>query len=401
MVNPVITLKMEKRIRNALIATILIFILGCGMNLQGASTPADPVPSLTTMRAGSHSPTGVAVVNASSAEPTLRARATEAPTPTPVPLDPQRWEHFYSPAEGPRIAFYDIAEAKDGTMWFVGSLEKIYRYDLKNWTIYQPDDIPDFQGKWPHSVAAAPDGTIWVGTDQNEIVSFDGTTWASQTVEEGGYRANAIVSILIRSNGELCAVSLEGMSCQNKGKWTHHRFDLLKEEVKLANAVLTPQDEIWVSLFNGWLYFYDGHTWESHRFGDWMGLIAASHDDSLWVYTGVRRDGGLGKQSRSGNIIYLDVPPALVDNPPFSLLEMQDGTLWYGCGGGDGGLGVVIYQDNGIFKTIDGILLKKGEDPFLYYYRYPFSDINKIFQSKDGSVWLATSNGIFRYSLNK
>jgi len=301
--------------------------------------------------------------------------------------------------------FYDIAEAPDGTMWFIGSSDdmKIYRYDLKTWTIYQPEDISAFQGKEPRSVAAAPDGTVWVGTAQNEIVSFDGTTWASQTVDEGGYRANWILSILIRSDGELCAVSSEGMSCQNKGKWTHRRFDLPQEKVNLASAILTPKDGIWVSLNNGWLYFYDGRTWESYQMGEWMGPVAASHDGSLWVRTSIRIGGGLGKRSRSGEIAYLDIPPALwsVTATPLSLLELEDGTLWYGTIGGYAGLGLVIYQGNGIFKTADSKLLKKGQDYDLYYGQYPFGNVYRIFQSRTGAVWLATNEGLFRYTPGK
>jgi len=304
--------------------------------------------------------------------------------------------------------FYDIAEAPDGTMWFIGwsagmNGMEIYRYDLKTWTIYQPEDIPTFQGKKPQSVAAAPDGTIWVGTDQNEIVSFDGTIWASQTVDEGGYRGLAILSIVIRSNGELCAVSLEGMSCQNRGKWTHHRFDPSKEEVHFWNAVLTPQDEIWVSLSTDQLYFYDGDTWESLQIDNQGGPVAASHDGSLWIRTSIRSGGSLGKRSRSGEIAYFDVPPALmsVTATPLSLLELEDGTLWYGTVGGYDGLGLVIYQGNGIFKTADGKLLKKGQDYDLYYGRYPFGNIYEIFQSKTGAVWLATNAGLFQYTPGK
>lgn len=385
-------LKAKKWIRNTFIAEMVIFISGCGMYLQEKPTLTSPLAFPDSPSMSSPLPTAIVTINTPLAKPIPNA------SPIPVALDAQRWVHFDSPLEVLQAGFYGIAQARDEAMWFIGLSDawKIYRYDQKNWTVYNPDDISIFRGKAPQSLAADHDGTMWFGTDQNEIVSFNGKTWKSQTVENGGYRENTILSIIIRKNGELCAISVEGMSCRSKGKWIRHRIAMPKN-IRVSEAVLTFQDNIWLSLSNGLLYFYDGNIWESYRISQWIGPVAARQDGSLWIFT----NEGLGKRNRSGKVFYLDLPSALWANPAFSLYEMDDGTLWYGCGSGDSGLGVVLYRIDEVFETIDGKILKKRDNPFLYSYRYPFGNVNKIVQSKDGAVWLATDNGIFRYSLNK
>ena len=95
---------------------------------------------------------------------------------------------------------------------------------MEKWSVYDQKSIPAFRGHVIESLAVASNGTVWIGTESNEVVSYDGSNWRSRTVEDRCYRDNGITSIVIRKNGELCAISIEGMSCLNGENWVRHPF---------------------------------------------------------------------------------------------------------------------------------------------------------------------------------
>jgi ligand-binding sensor domain-containing protein len=326
---------------------------------------------------------------------------TATPILKPVILDSKKWEHIIMPSEGTNVAFYQIAQAEDGTMWFLGYSDsgKIYRYDFKDWTIYDPKNISAFHNTGVNSLAVTPDGTVWFGTNMNEIVSFDGKRWISQPVEEGGYRENYIVSILTRKNGELCAISIEGLSCKkNEGQWIRHPIVNQNKTGRVSSiqkAIVSPTDEIWVSLSYGWLYHYDGKNWENSQISNWIGSIAYALDGSLWIFDYE----GLGKRAISGKISFIEYPYALEVDSPQNIYEAKDGTVWLGCLGGGRGYQIIRYK-NGVFETVDNKIINIRYDSTYFNSQYPFGDIYDIFQSKDNSIWFATENGIFRYHSN-
>jgi len=362
---------------------IVILFTGCGVNAN--RTPAQngfELSSTPDLAAPTRSsPTRTSIPNLPS--PTLTL------TIPPITLDPNHWKLFNSPNEILQSDVHHIGQTDDGTLWFGGI--KIYRYDGKKWLVYDQEKIPTFRGRVIMSLAVAPGGTVLFGTEMNEIVSFDGISWISQTVGDGGYRKNSIDSILIRKNGELCAISIEGMSCQSAGIWTRHSIVVQDKvnRVYVWDAILTPTDEIWVPLSTGVLYHYDGKNWENSKISDWICCISASQDGSLWIYD----HEGLGKRDVHGKIEYKWMPAILREDNPTVMREANDGTLWFGTLGG-----YQLVQDiNGVFITADGKTLSDIEKHGFYSYNFPFYLVHCIFQAKDGSMWLGTVGGIFQY----
>jgi ligand-binding sensor domain-containing protein len=362
---------------------VLIFLSGCGVVFRKESFQ-DGIELTTaptfTLRPPSSTSTLTPESHLFLATPNIAS--TE--------LDSSHWTHFTSPIDILQSDVQHIGQAEDGTMWFGG--RNIYHYDGEDWTIYDQRAIPAIRGSIVISLAIAPNRTIWFGTDMNEIVSFNGTTWTSQTVEDGGYRENWITSIVIRRNGELCAISIEGMSCRNKGNWIRHPIVISDTagRVYVKKAVLTSTDEIWVPVDNGFLYHYDGENWESSKVSSWICCIASSQDGSLWFFG----HEGFGKRDIDGNIAY-KWAPAIILRYVTTIKEANDGTLWIGTGGG---LQVVRYV-NGVFVTVDGIMVNSsGDERNLFdVHGFPFYHIHNIFQAKDGSIWLGTVGGIFRF----
>jgi ligand-binding sensor domain-containing protein len=404
-------LKIKRLVQNIIISGIIICATGCSESLTTTTVVDHQLPSSTSTRTVFPSiialplslPEYVRIISSSvTVTPKLSSTTpTKVVTVTskPIILDPKKWEYITLPSEDFKVTLFQFAQAKDGVMWIVG--ENIYRYDFKNWTTYTRRDIPSLNGKRIDSLTVDSNDTVWFGTSMNEIVSFDGKNWTSQPVEEGGYRENDIYSILIRKNGELCAISNEGLSCRKKGGgWIRHpiayHYNKYGRKDEVHNAILSPTDEIWISLYNGWLYHYDGKNWEDIQVGEWMGPIALASDGSLWIFA----HEGLVKRTASGKMIYQNSPDILYEYPATVMYEADDGTLWIGCIGGRGGYQIIWYKKNGDFETVDNKLISIRYDSTYLNSMYPFGNIENIYQSNDGSIWLGTYNGIFRYHSN-
>lgn len=388
------TNKIGKLFPKMIALVIMIFLSGCGMNWKEIPTRISillsPTPSLSVLP----SSLPVRTLTLKSVLPT----PLSTPTPsiamsalkTPVTLDPIHWKLFTIPVNVLLSDTQHIGQAGDGTMWFGG--REIYRFDGKNWLIYDQDNISSFRGKVVESLAVESGGTVWLGTEMNEIVSFDGRVWSSQTVEEGGYRDNDIVSILIRKNGQLCAISIESLSCMSEGKWTRHPI-IIKYEVNhpvyIREPVLTSSDEIWIPLSNGVLYHYDGINWESKKISKWIDAISPGKNGSLWIFDA----DGFGKRDLHGKIVYKTIPGVVWEHNPFVMKEAEDGTVWFGTGAG---YQVARYK-NGVFETIDGRIISNSKKIDFDSENFPFYHVHCIFQAKDGSMWFGTVGGIFHY----
>jgi|CXWL01.1.fsa_nt_gi ligand-binding sensor domain-containing protein len=330
--------------------------------------------------------------------PQLTTFATESvlntphltPSATPIALDPIHWTLFNSPVELLQSDVQHIGQADNGTMWFGG--RKIYRYDKGIWTIFDQKNISAFRGRVIVSLTIATNGVLWVGTEMNEIISYDGKDWISQVVGEGGYRENWITSILIRQNGEICAITIEGMSCQNGVKWRHYPITIpdTVNRVHVKDAILTTTDEIWVPVDNGFLYHYDGNIWEHYEISSWICCVATSRDGNLWIFS----HEGFGKMEANGNISYVPVP-SLISNYITTIRAVNDGTIWIGTGGGY----QIVRYVNGAFVTMDEKIIHNLEDEkaSLSLDNFPFNHVHYIFQSSDGSIWIGTVGGIFQY----
>jgi len=386
----------EMRIGFVISCAMMISLMsGCGLAGGELATQMLVTYSTGSPTVPVGSPEGKMATQTPAPSPTASPTATVSylltPSAIPIPLDPAHWTHFTSPTDVLLSDVQHIDQGQNGTMWFGGI--KIYRYDGKNWSIYDQKSIPVFQGHVIESLAVAPGGTVWIGTENNEVVSFDGTTWKSLSVEEGGYRDNWITSIVIRKNGELCAVSIEGMSCLDGENWVHHPIVVQKtvNRVYVRNAVLTTADEIWVPVDNGVLYHYDGKNWESIQVSSWICCLSPSHDGSLWIYD----HEGFGKLNPKNGKIDYHWTPALISEHAEAIKEATDGTLWFGTGQSY----QVAHYIHGSYITADGQLLKDSVVQYDYGSNgsFPFYHVSYIFQAMDGSMWFGTVGGIFRY----
>ncbi len=301
-----------------------------------------------------------------------------------------RWElstgdfEIHTEATGvPGRSIVSIGIAPDGTVWVAGD-QGIGRYD-GTWQVFSGEETPElagqittlavdhggvvwvavaseplarFDGSWssvttaqgpgrsvvgPAGLAVGTDGTLWVGTHDEGIFSFDGATWrhfAEPHVPErttylavapdgavwgwdGGYYTDETYSEYVPGTG---------FARYDGNTWTRYTVDngLLSNEGYLAvtedgsvaavHRQWGPDHEeilLGISRFNG-----DGWTTESAADGALygpIGAIAVSADGTVWMpsVTGIQG-------SRGTDTVELAVPMDLADPPVASWSAVPD-----------------------------------------------------------------------------
>lgn len=105
------------------------------------------------------------------------------------------WEQVRPPGTGPEIAIASIAVATDGALWVSGTnvddmnplgASWVARLAGGRWTVF--GSALGLQRGYASPLAAAPDGSIWLGGDR--LARFDGTSW--RTVIEASFDAISV-----------------------------------------------------------------------------------------------------------------------------------------------------------------------------------------------------------------
>lgn len=116
------------------------------------------------------------------------------------------WQPFPAPWNERGVYTTGLAQAADGSWWASTEKEGVYRFaDDTRWSKFGPEEgLPGLQ---VNGIAAAPDGTIWIGTAQG-LASFDGQLWRLQTSGWAGpLLAGADGSLWAGGYGEIMQLS--------------------------------------------------------------------------------------------------------------------------------------------------------------------------------------------------
>jgi len=223
---------------------------------------------------------------------------------------------------------FTIAQLPDGDVW-VATAAGLARFDGSSWT-----DAEGPWGTWGASVAAAPDGAIWVAAgDSNDgavsVARFDGRSWTSYGPADGLPGANesayAVAHALPTKDGvfvgtgagiyrlsgdrwerawpkassptslspmnpghllavsrdELWAAGAEGLWHFEKGAWTSEPIDPNHPEGVVRALTLAPDGTPWAAGSDGVAYRSDGR-WTITDAGE-ASEITVGRDGTVWV----------------------------------------------------------------------------------------------------------------------
>ena len=93
-----------------------------------------------------------------------------------------------------------IAAAPDGATWFGTEDDGVFRFDGTNWTHYGRDE--GLPGVNITAIAVSQDGKVWVSAGTRGLAVYDGETW--QTFErEDGLGASVVRKISVALNGDV------------------------------------------------------------------------------------------------------------------------------------------------------------------------------------------------------
>jgi len=141
-------------------------------------------------------------------------------------FDGSEWQTFEVPlsleqgiAASP--GFFDVAA--DGTVWGgTNNFQGVFAFDGANWTRYTSvDGLP---GPLSGTVAAAPDGTVWVGSVSLNgspgagAARFDGSTWTVYTTADG--LLDDVPDVAVGADGTVWAIHQNGVSRFDGDTWT-------------------------------------------------------------------------------------------------------------------------------------------------------------------------------------
>lgn len=160
---------------------------------------------------------------------------------------------------GPWALSLDVAS--DGTLWAGPTHEaSVYAYDGETWTIQTADDgVPGMVA----NVAAAPDGTIWVGTQgiygdpdgdtlPAGVARFDGADWTVFTTSDG--LASDEARVFTGPDGTVWALHPEGVSRFDGNSWVGY-----PELGNGGDAAVDEDGTLWMASSSGVVGF-DGTT---------------------------------------------------------------------------------------------------------------------------------------------
>ena len=273
---------------------------------------------------------------------------------------------------------------------------------------------PFKKGTWKHydyldglastsvtKIYQAEDHTLWIGTT-NGLSHYDGESFTNLTTRDGLIN-NHISAIHQSSDGSIWFGTRGGVSHYDGQKF----IDFTTEEGLVSNVVTDIHQSndglIWIATAGTGISRYDGQdfvnlTTQDGLISNLVNDIHQSQDGKLWFATGKYSDGWGGPRI-GGGISYYDgngftsftTDNGLVDNNVNAIHESQDGKLWLATGGYSAdwgrsriGGGVSHYDGNGFVNltTENGL---------------PSNNVKAIHESQDGSLWLATDQGVAKY----
>ena len=297
-----------------------------------------------------------------------------------------------------------ILETSDGALWF-GTLAGISRYQNDHWQTFTTTD--GLGGNVALPLLESSEGDLWCSTFSLDDPEF-GTgvsryrtgKWKTFTTKDS-LASNFVQTIFESSDGALWFGTLTrlgttgGLSRYEQAIWaTFTKADGLPGPFIFITSILNSRDDaMWVGTNGGGASRYQNDRWRTFTTTDGLGGNIVSHIfesklRDLWFVTSTTTPSeliiGTGvTRYRNGAWEIFDTTNGLASNEILSVLESQNGVLWFGT---DNGVG---RYENGVWTT-----LTTAEGLASNY-------VNDIFESSDGALWFGTYDGLSRFKDNR
>jgi signal transduction histidine kinase len=272
-----------------------------------------------------------------------------------------------------------VTQSADGYLW-IGTASNLVRFDGERFVPLIGRDEAPLRSNSIISLFAAPDGTLWVGSESafghrvdgkftlmaphraNQIVGRDGKIWYVRTrISDGG--------------GPLCRVDGADVHCLGKND----------------GLPLTAADQLQVDADGGfWMgssalvHWKDGAAtvhfegeFEKYRNIWGLGGIALGKDRSVWVSVPSQKPELALRHLTDGKWRDVTLPQPLPTTDQAQLFVDRENTLWIGT------------ADRGVFRLVGDRL-----DHFASVDGLSGDYVQSFFEDSEGNLWVCTTRGL-------
>jgi ligand-binding sensor domain-containing protein len=282
----------------------------------------------------------------------------------------------------PNERAHAIAAAKDGTLW-VGSSGGIMSFKGGQWKMYGSDTPAGLSDI--NEIEITPDGKIWVATaplGTGRICQFNPQSSACD-VEYKDADFQAILALALDQQDQPLYGTSKGLYAFDGANALPFRTEDLLHANFVDSFAVTPEGSLWVGTDAG-IQFLDAadpsYRWTTYTKsqtpglgGNWASDISLSANDTLWVAV------INGEASRYQNGEWT----TLSDLYSFNVVTVDaEQRAWFG----DDGKGIVVLNSDGsnamTLTNADGL---------------PSDQVHALLTDANGVIWIGTDSGLAKY----
>lgn len=247
----------------------------------------------------------------------------------------------------------------------------ITQYLIRSWT--GDNGLPS---NTLNSVLQTRDGFIWVATF-NSLARFDGVRFTIfNDRNTPAFNTSSFRYLYETADSTLWIQSEQGLSTYKHGKFK--TYDLRKDEAADIERLFFIRGKVWVSLKSGGIFAFDRGKIQRYRRlqlpiaeDEKVNQLLLHQDSVRWIAT---KENGVIRIEGT-QVSYFGKQEGLPSHEALSMLLATDGSFWVG--------------------TTEGLCVLENEKMQLIE-RTARAGVYQLIEDGHGSIWAATTNGLFR-----
>ena len=268
-----------------------------------------------------------------------------------------------------------IAQAPDGALW-LGTDEGLARFDGTDFTVFRQSS-EGLSGSFITALVAARDGSVWVGTLGGVSRLKDGRF--TNYTHANGLGTPTVSDLFQSQDATIWAVGGRIVSAFRGGKIVNYGPEQGVPDEGLRKLVQTPDGVLFGVGFSEVVRF-DGERFHRHinrgELTDEFGTsITLDKTGVLWI--GTTR--GLVAVGADKRVTRYDANDGIPASPVRAVLSDRDGTLWIGTPNG------LARREGNRFVRVSAPGLRPGVSVW------------DLFEDRDGGLWVGTNSGLHRF----
>ena len=283
-----------------------------------------------------------------------------------------------------------IARDKRGTLW-AGTELGLDFWDGKTGR-WRARPLPGVPSTRHRTLAVAPDGALWIGSDRAGVSRLDPANGRLATyLDLAGQSHPRTRTVVVDDRGVVWVGAMEGLF-RGALAGNRYRFEQVRvfggaaENESFYSLQIDDQRRLWAA-GRGGLACFDGAQWTRYTVRDGLldnfaAYLAVGPDQSIWV--GYRGGFGVTRLQLSGQHLELKhyrEKNGLISDKVVLLGNDGSGRIWAGT---DAGINMIRGEELHHVGRSQGLI-------------WDDTNSNAFFLDQDRSVWVGTSNGLSHY----